>query len=320
MTEEETKTKMISESSPLPTESNQHPEWSEENSLTSFADRDLTVRWKPSSPCELNKTELKIAATELNNNSFTKTYPRSDRTYADPDINLQRYGLVSFVPAKGATPNKNGVFGFAKMRGNYSTEVEANQRAEFLIRTVDSYHKIYHTYVGRPFPITTLADFSKETVEVDMNESADSSFRNSVKTKKKEDEVVKEQIRKREKELLDDTQGKNIDPYERYTTLNVKRAQLTWTYIEKIKQLVKLRVSILKCRDEIEVFDDGNPQFKEDYYEKYIEARKESGFKDDAEELQKSFIQYMLHDAVLPGIDTGCEDIFLEKGGDAKKA
>ena len=31
---------------------------------------------------------------------------------------MQRIGLLSFVPAKGATPNSKGIYGFAKMRGN----------------------------------------------------------------------------------------------------------------------------------------------------------------------------------------------------------
>ena len=45
-----------------------------------------------------------------------------------------------------------------KVRGSYETEDEADARAETLIRTVDSYHKIFTAFVGKPFPATTSSD------------------------------------------------------------------------------------------------------------------------------------------------------------------
>ena len=52
---------------------------------------------------------------ELNNTAYTEKFPRVDRTYADPPPLMQTIGLL-FTPAKGATPNENGVFGFIKLR------------------------------------------------------------------------------------------------------------------------------------------------------------------------------------------------------------
>ena len=132
-----------------------HPEWEKENSLTSPEDRDIQNKWRPEQGAEnLTEEEVSNAMFELNNKDFTDKFPRVDRTYADPPPPMQTIGLVSFTPAKGAKPNENGIYGFAKLRGNYPNTEEAEQRAEFLIRNVDSYHQIYHTYVGRPFPIT----------------------------------------------------------------------------------------------------------------------------------------------------------------------
>ena len=149
-----------------------HEEWQKENSLTDPLDRDRVNKWKPESAPTLTDSETQSAFEVLNNTSFIEKFPRVDRTYADPTLPMQYIGLVSFTPAKGATPNENGVFGFAKLRGNFASEIEANQRAEHLIRNVDSYHQIYHTYVGRPFPITSSSKYSADTTEIDIRKEA----------------------------------------------------------------------------------------------------------------------------------------------------
>ena len=128
----------------------------QESSLTTPEDRNKDIKWKPDlSGTKLSEEEVVHALDGLNITSFTDKFPRIDRSYADPAILNQQIALISFIPAKGATPNENGIFGFAKIRGNFATPIEASERAEFLIRNVDSYHQIYHAYVGRPFPITT---------------------------------------------------------------------------------------------------------------------------------------------------------------------
>jgi len=141
-----------------------HEEWQKENSLTCPEDRDRINKWKPDQTAPvLTQEQADEALKELNNTAFTDKFPRIERTYADPILPMQYIGLISFTPAKGATPNENGVYGFAKLRGNFSSEIEANERAEFIIRNIDSHHQIYHTYVGRPFPITNSSKYSAKT-------------------------------------------------------------------------------------------------------------------------------------------------------------
>ena len=102
----------------------------------------------------LTPAETREAVKELYDTNMVTRFPRVERRFADEPEQNQIYGLISFVPAKGATPNENGVFGFAKLRGNYPSIQEATLRAQTIIRKTDSYHKIYTSYVGRPFPIT----------------------------------------------------------------------------------------------------------------------------------------------------------------------
>jgi hypothetical protein len=127
----------------------EHKEWKKENTLTAPSDRDTNTKFRleQNTPA-LTEEQVKLALNELNNTSFTERFPEVERRFADPPIDLQKIGLISFVPAKGAKPNDQGVYGFAKLRGNYANTEEASEQAERLIRNVDSYHQIYHTFVG----------------------------------------------------------------------------------------------------------------------------------------------------------------------------
>ena len=284
----------------METKQQEHPEWCKENSLTSPSDRDKTNKWKPDlSNKTLSEEEVSAAYDELNNTSFVEKFPRIDRTYADPQIPLQTIGLISFVPAKGATPNENGVFGFAKLRGNFATQLEANQKAEQLIRNIDSYHQIYHTYVGRPFPITFSSKFSAETDEIDIRKQTTKTISESIKEKKDEEQRTIKEIKEREQALLDDT-SKEPDPYDQYITLRVKLAQLSWTYLEHQKKIEEVKEVIIRTRKEVAEADEEHPTFKDTYYDKYMEARKKAGIVESKEESQSNFIKFLVEDAELP--------------------
>jgi len=290
---------------------NNHPEWQKENSLTSPDDRDINLKWKPNQEkIELTENEVEEAMIELNNVSFTSKFPKIDRTYSDPSLSMQHIGLISFTPAKGASPNSNGVYGFAKLRGNFATEQESDQRAEFLIRNVDSYHQIYHAYVGRPFPITSSSKYSFEKKEIDIRKEMTESISSDIKQKKMDDAQTVQQIKNREEALIADTQKTEVDSYDEYITLCVKKSQLSWTYLEHIKKIKEIKEIMLKTRIEIKNLENINPEYKEQYYEKYMNARKESGFKDSKEEIDNTFLQYLVEDVKLPGID---EDFIMLK-------
>lgn len=275
-----------------------------ESSLTSPEDRDLENKWKPdlSSP-PLTNQEAVDAMKDLNITSFTEKFPKIDKTYADPAIAMQNIGLISFVPAKGATPNENGVFGFAKLRGNFSTDIEANQRAEYLIRNVDSYHQVYHTYVGRPFPITVSSSYSAETAEVDIRKETTKTISSSIKNKKEEEQQQIREIKEREEKLLEESKRDSSDPYEDYITLRVKKAQLSFTYLEHIRKMDEIKEIIIKTRKEVIDLDNEFPGFKDTYYEKYMSARQEAGIKESTDDSQGNFIKFLVEEAVLPGID-----------------
>ena len=280
-----------------------HTEWAKENSLTSPEDRDRSARWRPEQGAPLTDEQTAAAMAVLNNTAFVEKFPRVDKTYADPPINLQTYGLVSFVPAKGATPNENGIYGFAKLRGNFSTESEADQRAEFLIRNVDSYHQIYHTYVGRPFPITISSKYSAETNEIDIRKETTKAMSTSVKEKKMEEKKIMDDMKQREEELIAESKRDpdDVDPFDTYITLKVKKAQLSWTYLEHQKKMAEVRTILRSTKTTLDEMDVEFPDFQNQYFDKYMQARKSAGF-EDKDITKDNFMKFLVEDAVLEGV------------------
>lgn len=272
----------------------------QESSLTTPQDRDITNPWKPDQSIgPLSNDEAKEALRELNITSFTDKFPKVDRTYQDPAIPMQNYGLISFIPAKGASPNEKGIYGFAKLRGNFATEMESNQRAEYIIRNVDSYHQIFHTYVGRPFPLTTSSDYSAVTEEIDIRKETTSTISNSIKEKKEIEQRQIQEIKEREEKLLAESKQETTDPYEEYITQKVKKAQLIYTYLEHEKKMKEIKEILIKTRKVIETMDEEHPDFQVSYFEKYKKAREEAGIKEDSKETENNFIKYMIEDVDL---------------------
>lgn len=273
---------------------------SKESSLTAPEDRDLNNKWRPDqSQPPLTNEQATEALKELNVTSFTERFPTVDRTYADPAIPLQHIGLVSFIPAKGATPNENGIYGFAKIRGNYASALEADQRAEYLIRNVDSYHKVFHCYVGRPFPLTESSKYSQDTSEIDIRKDIAKNVSLSIKDKKEEEQREIREIQQREKNLIEESKKEEVDPYDEYITQKVKLASLSFTFLEHQKKMAEIKEIVLKTRKIIQDMDGEHPTFKETYYQKYMDARREAGIKEDGKEAENSFIKFLVEDADL---------------------
>ena len=280
-------------------------------SLTTPGDSNVT--FKPSNAPSLTDEQLADATEKLINTAFVSKFPTVDRNYADPPLNLQHVGLFSFIPAKGATPNAKGIYGFAKLRGNFATEMEANQRAELLIKDHDSTHTIFHTYVGRPFPVTVNENYASETSEVDIRKDTVEAVSNTMKIKKDDDKKKVMEMKEREAELLADTcadKDKEIIDQDDYITLKVKKAQLTWTYIEHIKKLKEIKDIIIRTRQQLVEIDEANPALNVKYYEKYKAARTKSGLKIDDKALSEGFTKYLVEDVKLPGIDDDvCDEL-----------
>jgi hypothetical protein len=258
-----------------------------QTSLTAPNDRSSNT-FRIAEKVDLTPEETRNATQDLVSKDIIRTYPSSERTFADPTIAGQKLCLVSFVPSVDAVPDKDGVYGMIKVRGSYDTEEEADDRAELLIRTVDSYHKIFTAFVGKPFPATTSSKWSADTNEIDIKKKVTEVISKDIKRQRMEEKKEIDDIKEREKKLMEDVE-KDFDPYERYIELRVKKAQLVWTYLETQKKMDEMKESIIKTREEIAELDEEEPSFFSTYREKYMSARRDAGLKDD----DASFLSYL---------------------------
>ena len=267
-----------------------------QHSLTSPADKNDTdpKSYKLGAPA-LTDEETAAAMSELNVKDFVEKFPRVEKFYADPRHENQVHCLVSFFPSKGAKPDEDGVYGMLKVRGTFATQDEADLKAEYLIRNVDSFHSVYHTYVGRPFPLSADKKYICETKEIDIKKKVVEVTSDEVRKKREEEKQTIEEIKEREKELLADVAKSEIDPYDRYVELMVKKSQLTWTYDATSKKMNEMKNNIVKARAELKELRELNEDYHAKFYERYMEARKKSGLPDSDD----SFIKYMCEDLDL---------------------
>lgn len=249
---------------------------------------------------ELNHSETDEARKCLVNQNLL--FPRSVKSTTDPILMGQEYGLISFTPAHDVQPNKNGIYGVMKLRGNFSTIDESEKYAEKLIRTHDSYNEIHVVRTGQVFPLTKKAELVQETVNVDINKEADKIVSESVKEKRNKEKVEMKTIQEREKKLLKENQEilkdeYKQDPIDEYTMLRVKKAQLMWTLIQTKKRINdEILPALKKTKKSIMEMNKKYPEFDKMYYDRYIEARKSVGIENQDKLDYSYFMKYLLDD------------------------
>ena len=260
------------------------------HSLIAPADRNKTTTYAPKCVEPLDPEALQAAMSAL---SKDITFTQVDRYYADPPVMNQKIALVSFIPSSGAKPDKDNIYGMMKVRGVFGSEEEANERAEYIIRNVDSYHEVYHAFVGRPFPVTNADGYASSVKSIDIRKKTTELISEDILSRKRQEKMEMEDIQDREKKLLEESKRAKedlpIDPFDEYITENVKRAQLVWTFHETKKKILQMKQTFRSSTERIQVLDQDHPEFVSSYRAKYMEARKASGIPDDND----SFIKYL---------------------------
>ena len=243
---------------------------------------------------QLSKEDVKEAVNDL----VVKSYLQVDRRYIDPVYKNQIFCIHSFTPSQGAKPDEHGVFGFMKCRGTYASEDKASRRCEKIIREQDSYHHLQISHCGRPFPVCEDPEkFSADTSEIDISKEATNTISKDIRKKRDEEKKIMEQIEERRKNFTKTVEDEYKSPEEQYIMLRVKKADLMLRYSQTQDELLKLKNLIKACHREIRQADDENPDFKDNFFDKYKKARLEVGIK--TENIEDSFIKYMNDDINL---------------------
>ena len=286
---------------------------SPKTSLTSPYDTDVSATANVDKT-PLSGTDLTLAGEQLNNylTKGTTGFTRRETALCDPPVTNQTIGLFSFMPSRGSKPDEHGIYGFAKMRGNYHTEDEADTKATYLIEQVDSTHMIYHAYVGKPFPVTCGESFAESTNNIDLKQKALESVADAIRGKQNDEEKRQFEIKSRTEELLKSSATPDTFEFdstdsdarlETYTKLRVKKAQVTFAFMEHLKKLDESKQIIEKTRLDIEKYDKIDSTLYDAYYQRYADARDKVGLKITKDSLKEGFLKYMVEDIKVPGVD-----------------
>lgn len=226
----------------------------------------------------LNDEEMKVARVALKNKVFMNLeFPKTQKFRDDPAINGQRYGLISFYPSKNATPDEDGCFGVLKVRGTFQTMKEADDWSENLVRNYDSMSEIDFIFVGKDFPI--MVDntiYTRTTREIDVSKKCDETFKSTMKTKASKEEQDKKEVFERQKALLDKTHQKEqatiFKDLDYYIQLRVKKANALMLIDNAQQKTKEAKAVIEKTNNDIEEIEKENPDYKEEYLQKYKNA------------------------------------------------
>ena len=249
----------------------------------------------------LTEEEADHATAQLSKSNMFRTVVR---TVVDPAIVGQRIGLLSFVPHPQATPGTNGVFGYMKLRGNFENEVDAKNYAHNLIKNNDSYHSVVHTRVGAFFPLMSNMDkIIREVDEVNLNKDMAESISQKVAEVRKTDAQKIKEIEAQVEKLKEEESTPDVDPLDRYIELRVKLATLKMTIFEHQKKLREIVPIIKKTKAEVDNIDEITPEYKAQFFEKYMAAFKRAGLDKQAGaqgEMSQAFLRYIKDDIELP--------------------
>jgi Family of unknown function (DUF5832) len=274
-------------------------------SLTAPWDMDpLNVQALPAT-VEITPAQVDLALNENLNTTFVDLFPRVDRMYKDPIISGQVYCLHSFVPTQGARPDEKGVYGFIKCRGTYATLEDSKLGARRIVENVDSAHTIYTSRTGEPFPVcgekSRLAVAEEKDI-IDIRKHAVKTISDDIRQKRQEEKKEMDEMREREKNLLEESKAAQEDrlvqdPIDVYITCHVKKANLAWTYMKMKKQLEEMVPKIRNAYAEIRAMDSTDPSLQQQYYDRYIEARKAAHVPLDDPNKDDNWMRYMCEDA-----------------------
>ena len=228
----------------------------------------------------LSQDVLQEEKERLVNKEFTKLeYPRTRKFRVDPKVAGQVYGLVSFVPSKGACPDSQGCFGVLRLRGNFSTESEADKWSEMLVRDFDNFAEIDYVYVGNDFPLMDSNEiYTKSTREIDVRKMTNDVVKAAQKEKEMKERKEIEEIQSRQRKLLDKTnaqeEDESYDDLDYYVKLRFKKANALYTIDEAQKKVKEAEAVVEKTAKEIEELDSKNPTYKDEFMERYEQAIK----------------------------------------------
>lgn len=259
------------------------------------------MRLDPNAP-SLSDEETDSACAAL---SKKLIFREAVKTVCDPAIVDQKIGLITFVPAQGSQANSKGVYGYCKLRGNYSNENDASFQARNLIQHNDSYHEILHVRVGSFFPlgpaITDALEQEQKIDEVSLNKDIKETIAQSVQRAKADEEAKIKEVKDRAESIknIKDDAPEADTVLDTYISKRVKRSTLKFTLEDYKKQIDTIGPLILQAEVDIVNMEKENPELQEQYYDHYKSTLENIGVKLDDERFKNNYYKFLMDNIEL---------------------
>lgn len=277
-----------------------------------------------SSDDKLNMDPLTIEETKIAAETLCKpVYPfrKINRRFIDPPRRGEpRIALFSYIHAasskRGGVDDKatasaaeKGIFGVAKIRGVFFTQKEADQRAEEIVRDIDSTNSVYTCVVGVPFPLV-CEGYAEEKNEVDLSKRVEDIISDNVLTKRKSDERVINEIKERKEGLMSDVHPEKIvDDFDSYVEQRVKLAHLRHNIHEHKTKITECDTLRRKVIDHLRQKNSEHADYESAYMDKYMDARREAHIPETTD--MSGFMKFIALPLDADDVDTdvACTDV-----------
>lgn len=270
--------------------------------ITETADTSLTVPMDQVNNEERAKDQAKKARRvhmsheELDAalEGLVREWPQVEKRWADPPIIGQKYCSFSFVPSSGSSPDKDGLYGYLKVRGTFEREEDRDAHAEEILNNVDSYHAIHHGRTGEPLPLVRDDDdrYCQETVNTSLRDKIRSEMSQNIREHRENEKKFVEEAEKHaaEERAKDEAAMRGeVDQEERYTTLRVKRANLIFTLYQMLSGMKRYKDTLKQTMEILDQMDEEFPEYKNTFMYRYNKAAEEVGLPPD----KNHIIRYM---------------------------
>lgn len=209
-------------------------------------------------------------------------YPKVVRSQIDDPIANQALGSLSFMLFKEPRKFRNGkpVYGFVKLRGNWSDKTQATRHASKIIKEMDSRFQIRLAHVGHWVPITEETAFCQDMLDVKMHKDEVQLRDEATKEKTSHDKQIMREIREREEEM------KSGDIYDDPTSLTyysmrrVTAMRLVESRDNAREQLKSTEKIIRKVCKELKRLELDHSDYTGKWIERYNEERHKGGLPD----------------------------------------
>jgi hypothetical protein len=259
----------------------------------------------------LDEAEAKAATQALFRKEYTTLeFPRNMKTRVDPKIPHQNWGLLSFIPAKNAVPDKEGCYGIVKFRGAFDSIREAEEYGQYIITEIDSYSEVSIVHIGYEFPLLQDDEmYTAVTREIDVRQKCDDTYKANFKKKRDAENKDMKEIQERREKLLDTSHSaekeKAIEDIDLYLELRVKKANAMMALDEGQKAIEKASEIIRKTKVVLDKIENEHPDYKDEYLERYTRALSAVG----TNPYQNPLIEYMKKDDANNDITNTFEEI-----------